>query len=67
MFAFRLEQSTRESDEVLARRARVLSYRIATGEFVKIHGSDPVAEMLFQGASFRVRPGNAAGAIPEVL
>jgi len=59
-----------ESQRSLERRARVLLYRIRRGEFVTIHGSDPVADVyleLADGPGLRVEHGNAAGAVPEVL
>jgi hypothetical protein len=56
-----------ESDASLARRARVIAFRLSRGELVEIPAWDRVNEILFDVPHWHVPPGNAHGAIPEVL
>ena len=60
-----------ESLDSLERRARVICFRLARGELVDVPAWDPVQRVLYDLIDarnpLRVRPGNAAGAVPEVL
>ncbi len=63
--AFEIRTAPEESDDSLARRARVLAYRLARGELVVVSPIDRVLERL--GDGFRVPPGSAQGVIPQAV
>ena len=56
-----MEFDCSESEQSLRRRARVLAYRLARGELVKVDAHDRVLEYLAEG--YRVPPGMADGAM----
>lgn len=69
--SLRASQDARESATSLARRARVIAFRLALGEHVTVPAHDPVSEELFEilrrPVPWSVDPGNAAGAVPQAL
>jgi len=70
--SFRAEQQAREHEASVARRARVLAFQLARGELVSPAPYDPALTEVLRlmeerSVPWRVEPGNAAGAVPEVL
>lgn len=59
--AIRMAGIQRYDETDLRRRARVIMYRIAHGEMVKVAADDPVVRYLADG--YRVAPGMAEGAL----
>ena len=62
-----MRTSPSESEASLQRRARVIRYRIQRGEFIKLHGDDPVMAYYLDLEQGPIAHGNPTGAIPEAL
>lgn len=67
MMGMRMLQDCGETDASLARRARVIVYRMSLGELVVIRPEDRVSEFVFELLQSPRPHGNALGAFPSVL
>lgn len=56
-----------EDDASIARRARVLAYRVRCGELVVVSPWDPAHDAFYDALEAPRPHGNAAGALPEAL